>query len=396
MKRLVTICVGVLLFSVTAYLNAESAPKIENYLVKIELPRYEQIYQLDAMGVPILQDLQEFVNSEILGYVIAKLNPEQMDRLREEEWKIEILDVNPDNKLYYIAQVCTKDALSSLGKAKDVFSSLNKVGEVLFFDEKIALSLFRTTEEKLKNISTRGMGIRKLRDRPIKLIRKDEQRQFSPLLTQNPLIQEMVDSVTQNDVTNVVRTLQNFISRNSFNHKCDSAVNWVYNKFVSYGLDSVYLHNYSSSYASNVIGVIKGEENTDSVYIICAHLDATIGSPYSNESVAPGADDNASGSAVVMLSAKVMSNYRFRHDVRFICLTGEEQGCVGSSYYASAHSSENICGVLNFDMVGHSNEANEDFEVMTNSASVWLADAIIAAADTYVGLTTYKHVSSTI
>jgi Zn-dependent M28 family amino/carboxypeptidase len=206
----------------------------------------------------------------------------------------------------------------------------------------------------------------------------------------------MVDSVNENDFESVVCTLQNFISRNSFNNGCDLAVEWVHDEFVSYGLDSVYFHNYSSSYAPNVIGILNGEKNTDTIYIICGHIDATAGSPFTNESVAPGADDNASGSGCVILAAKVMSNYRFRHEVRFICFTGEEQGLVGSSYYASAHSSDNICGVLCFDMVGYADNSPEDLDVMTNSASVWLADVMIASANTYVGLPTFKHVSSSI
>ena len=212
--------------------------------------------------------------------------------------------------------------------------------------------------------------------------------------TQNPIIEEMVDSVTQNDVENIIRTLQNFGSRNSFNNKCDSAVVWVRNKFISYGLDSVYFHNYNSSYAPNVIGVLKGEESTDSVYIICAHIDATVGSPSTNESVAPGADDDGSGCACVILAAKIMGNYRFRHDVRFVCFTGEEQGCVGSSYYASIHSSENICGVLNFDMVGYTDYSPEDLEVMTNSTSAWLADNMVNATNTYVGIPVHKYLDS--
>lgn len=369
-----TTIIFLLIFSLSTHVFSSKTGSLtgDKYLVCIQLAHYDDIYELGSLEIPILQDLNK--------YVIASINSGQYAFLQAKNWQIEILDTEPEKNLYFLA------------KGYDN-SEVHKAGEILFVFEDI--TLFKTDEDKLKKLTTRHIDIKKLSRHPIILPKKVENNRNASEITGHPLIEEMVDAVTENDVESTVRTLQDFVSRNSRNTGCYSAVDHVYDLFLSYGLTNVYKDTYTSNFAPNLIGTLEGLANPDSIFILCGHIDATAGNPWSNESVAPGADDNGIGTAVVILAAKIMSQYDFRYTVRFICFTGEEQGLQGSDDYAYAHNNDNIYGVVNFDMCGRAYSSNEDLDITTNSSSVWLADFMIQAASTYVGLEANKHISTT-
>jgi PKD repeat protein len=97
---------------------------------------------------------------------------------------------------------------------------------------------------------------------------------------------------------------------------------------------------------------------------------------------APGADDNASGSAAVMLAAKIMKDYAFGRTIRFVFFTGEEQGLLGSDAYAEKMDTENanIVAVLNMDMIGWDQQGGPVLRLHTRTASNpgYAADKAIA------------------
>ena len=68
---------------------------------------------------------------------------------------------------------------------------------------------------------------------------------------------------------------------------------------------------------------------TTRTVITCGHLDAYANNP----GVAPGADDNGSGSTAVLEAARVMSPYTFRNTVRFSLFGAEEIGGGYNPYY---------------------------------------------------------------
>jgi hypothetical protein len=202
--------------------------------------------------------------------------------------------------------------------------------------------------------------------------------------TPNPVVQQMVNSITQKDAEAALQKLVDFKTRASTTDGCKQATDYVFEFFNNAGLDSVYRENYKAGYAPNIIGVKKGTRS-DSVYIIGAHIDATSPSP---QTAAPGADDNASGSVVVMMTAMAMSKYIFRHDIRFILFTGEEDGILGSGAYVTKHKLDKIRGVIINDMVGYTNDANEDYELECNQPNKWLGAFFPIYAKMYVGLPT--------
>ncbi|MBI4672410.1 MAG: M20/M25/M40 family metallo-hydrolase [Chloroflexi bacterium] len=99
----------------------------------------------------------------------------------------------------------------------------------------------------------------------------------------------------------------------------------------------------------NVIGEIRGATRPNEIVLISAHLD-----DMPIRAVAPGADDNASGSVGVMMAASRLAGHTFERTIRFVFFTGEEDGYLGSYAYAqqSVARNENIVGVFNMDMLG--------------------------------------------
>lgn len=128
------------------------------------------------------------------------------------------------------------------------------------------------------------------------------------------------------------------------------ATQYVYEHMLQYNLGPTFSNwTYGGYSGRNVIGEKLGATNPDEIVLITAHLD-----DMPSGSLAPGADDNASGSVGVMLAAQILSQYWFERTIRFVFFTGEEQGLLGSSNYAAAAQAagDNIVGVFNMDMIG--------------------------------------------
>ncbi|UCC12856.1 MAG: hypothetical protein JSW02_04855, partial [candidate division WOR-3 bacterium] len=67
------------------------------------------------------------------------------------------------------------------------------------------------------------------------------------LMQGNPLIHDMVDSVSPDSILANVQRLQDFVTRNSYHDSCYAAAEWIFDKFVGLGLDSVYCESIPTS-----------------------------------------------------------------------------------------------------------------------------------------------------
>lgn len=105
----------------------------------------------------------------------------------------------------------------------------------------------------------------------------------------------------------------------------------------------------------NVIAVLPGSSTSNHrVIIIEAHLDSRCADNCDPACPAEGAEDNGSGSALVLELARVMSRYTFKHTLVFMLTTGEEHGLLGARAMAQFCQQQSIAikGVLNNDIVG--------------------------------------------
>ena len=85
---------------------------------------------------------------------------------------------------------------------------------------------------------------------------------------------------------------------------------------------------------TNVVATLKGTTNPARVYVVSGHYDSMCGSPTDAKCDAPGANDDASGTAAVIEMARVMSKRKFDATIVFMTVAGEEQGLLGATYFA--------------------------------------------------------------
>jgi hypothetical protein len=106
----------------------------------------------------------------------------------------------------------------------------------------------------------------------------------------------------------------------------------------------------------NVYAVLRGTdpEAAKHIFIISGHYDSRPGDTFDTKTPAPGANDDGSGTAVVLEAARVLSKHKFPGTIIFLTVAGEEQGLNGSMHFAKMAREQGwqIDGVLNDDTVG--------------------------------------------
>jgi Zn-dependent M28 family amino/carboxypeptidase len=122
--------------------------------------------------------------------------------------------------------------------------------------------------------------------------------------------------------------------------------------------------------------------------LVTAHLDS-INHRGGPAAPAPGADDNASGSAGALELAAVLAAHDWRNDLRVILFGGEEEGLLGSlAYVAALPAAERArtAAVLNMDMIGRRNGARPGVMLEGAPVSQRLIDDLATAAATWTDL----------
>lgn len=182
----------------------------------------------------------------------------------------------------------------------------------------------------------------------------------------DPAIQKLVAEISPDRIAATVKTLAGFGTRGNYsdpNQKTrgiGAARSWIFAQFHGYSPRLEVSYDTGKRDAAdivNVVAILPGTTQPEKRIIVGAHYDSInlrASGGKAAEAPAPGADDDASGSAVVLELARVMSQYRFRKTIVFIAFGGEEIGLIGSTRYASRAKADNeqIQAVFNNDIVG--------------------------------------------
>lgn len=215
---------------------------------------------------------------------------------------------------------------------------------------------------------------------------------FGTLRAQDPGdIENLLSQINADSLLRTVMDLQNFGSRFALREGGNIEVaEYLVQRLNNYGItaeiDSFYKtdYNWIAGYVGqwfyNVKGVLPSPDpKDDSLVLIGAHLDAiALNQYYQLQSMAPGADDNASGVAVMIELARICheNNLQFRRDIHFMAYDGEELGLYGS--YADAQkrseADEKIAIMLNNDMVSY--QPDDNWRVMLH----WYDNALDIAS----------------
>jgi hypothetical protein len=186
-----------------------------------------------------------------------------------------------------------------------------------------------------------------------------------------PVVQEMVDQVSGADYMQWIRNLSgapilvggnpvSFTTRSTPTVGCDRAEQYVFEQLQALGYADVQYdpYTFSSTSARNVVATLPGTVHPERIVVLGGHLDST--SPQASTN-APGANDNASGIAGLLIAAQILKQYSFENTIKIVAFTGEEQGLFGSTHFANAASGagQQITDAVIMDMIGWKNVLNQ-------------------------------------
>ena len=105
----------------------------------------------------------------------------------------------------------------------------------------------------------------------------------------------------------------------------------------------------------NVVAIQRGTERSNEVVIVQGHIDSRVSDPMDFTRDAPGANDDASGVALVLEAARTLSKRKFPTTIVYAVLSGEEQGLFGGKLLADYAKKQGwtVKAVLNNDIVGN-------------------------------------------
>ena len=202
------------------------------------------------------------------------------------------------------------------------------------------------------------------------------------IIKKDPAIATMVAAVSSDSLRAYIQTLVNFGTRNTLSTQTDklrgigAARNWVLAKFNSFAKQSggrltAFIDTTTlapdkrridePTLLGNVMATLQGTDATDKrIFVISGHLDNMRTSVLDRIGDAPGANDDASGTAAVIECARILSKMSFPATIVFVAVSGEEQGLLGANFMATKARAQNveIEAVLNNDIMG-SNNSNE-------------------------------------
>ena len=119
---------------------------------------------------------------------------------------------------------------------------------------------------------------------------------------------------------------------------------------------------------TNIYAVLKGTdpESAKRIVLVTGHYDSRNSDTFDASGVAPGANDDASGTAVSLECARVLSKLKFPATIIFLTVAGEEQGLNGSHHFAKMAKDQNwdIEAALNNDIVGGNRNPQQDPSVV--------------------------------
>ena len=193
----------------------------------------------------------------------------------------------------------------------------------------------------------------------------------------NREIARIVRAIDAGGAERTIRKLVSFGTRNSLSTQNDpnrgigAARDWIYAEFLkvaqtSGGRMTVEKQSFLQEKAArvptpttmtNVVATLKGtqSQSENRVYVVSGHYDSMCTSPTDGTCDAPGANDDASGTAAVLEMARAMAPYKFDATIVFMAVPGEEQGLLGSTHFAeeAKQKGTDIEAMFTNDIVGN-------------------------------------------
>ena len=195
----------------------------------------------------------------------------------------------------------------------------------------------------------------------------------------DPAIAHALQQISAQQIQHTIETLAGFHTRNTLSSMnkdlpagqgINAAADWIESELKHYSADcgeclEVRRDTFTESPQSripqpttitNIYAILRGSDPTQAkrMYLVTGHYDSRNSDTLDTHGLAPGANDDASGVAVSLECARVLSKLKPAATIVFVAVAGEEQGLNGSRHLAQLAKSEGwqLQGVLNNDIVG--------------------------------------------
>lgn len=189
----------------------------------------------------------------------------------------------------------------------------------------------------------------------------------------SPFVQSAVNAVSRKRLENTVRSLAAFPTRHTLSGEkgADAAALWLEKELKSYGgrlnvERDAWVQPPSGQRLrepiriQNVYATLPASSTSAPYILISGHYDSRVTDVMNATSPAPGANDDASGVAVVLECARVLAGANLPLPIFFAAVTGEEQSLLGSAHLAKRLRAENkdVLAMATYDIVGNSRGDN--------------------------------------
>lgn len=198
----------------------------------------------------------------------------------------------------------------------------------------------------------------------------------------NPQIEKILGEISATNIEANIRKLVSFGTRHTLSDPdhptrgIGAARRWIKSEFDRYSRESggrlqVVEDEFMQPQTQrvpqpaklvNIVATLPGSqpEARDRIYVVSGHYDSICSRNLDTECDAPGASDDASGTAAVMEMARVMSRYEFDATLVFMTVPGEEQGLLGATHWAEEAKKKglNIAAMFTNDIIGNTSGGN--------------------------------------
>jgi hypothetical protein len=215
---------------------------------------------------------------------------------------------------------------------------------------------------------------------------------YPVVASENLQIRALMDSVAIDSIEAYIEHLCSYHNRRYDSRYIWEVQDWLVSRYQAFGIDTVMLHDFpvpdsTIETADNIIAVQWGAK-TPQEFVVCgAHYDSWNDDGEDPDTIrSPGADDNASGVAGILETARLLSHYTFDRSIIYANWCAEEIGLVGSAAYARdmAEQGMDIVGYFNLDMTGYLQEGSDiHVHLMYTTQDSTIADYVYGFSHTY-------------
>ncbi len=316
-------------------------------IVKITKANSTMLNKLEELKVNLCFEMDDYV-------IVSPARTSHLDKAKI-EYKVLTLD-NATNPLFlisakpgialktqaYLDEILINDVIR-LEKANTGYKSYLPQGGIKFVPVKVSSQIYQNKSTQYSKLSDINNDI-------------------------NRDLDEVLASVNADSVAWYIQKLEDYETRFALLSNRREISEWIASQFVRFGytnvaIDSFYVGNYST-WQYNVVCIEEGNINPDKFVVVGGHHDSII-TPNMNDAYtfAPGADDNASGVAAVLETARIfkLHNVQNKNSVRFVTFAMEEFGLFGG-FHDAEYLTENdvdVLAMINSDMI--SNHSSEDY-----------------------------------